>query len=443
MLRTADNVFSIVLDDNASTTANLPAVGTVVTPANTPAGSVVIVDMGMRRIGATTPTGGGYDKVDRYRIVQSKGAGKQLMISPEITKASATLSTSRHTAAVQQVSVVGYNGTTGALPIANSTDFFIKIRKNDNDAANRSQPMSLFAGPVKTSATATQIELANALVKNGIANFRDEPANNYLTFSALSSNAGAAVTGTAVNLVWTKGSREVTSAAVNKTITNVVAGTFVKVAAATTTSVYKVKSFVQGSATTKAIITLDYAFQEESVTVARATNMMITKALAEAAGATAGVRMTGVQANFDVNAFRDYYVNRFSVAFSDVSTLVTTTGARTGSGMFQQVAMDEYMSYGFEGMNGMLGVPPAMRDQDVKIPGTGTATALTSRYSCLEISWTESIQGLVSLQGGKGSVLVYVNLGAQNPLGLLGNASTGYELVHGVLALGANIVDMT
>jgi hypothetical protein len=435
MLRTADNVFSIVLDDNASTTANLPAVGTVVTPANTPAGSVVIVDMGMRRMNTAA-----YAAADRYRIVQSKGAGKQLMISPEITKASATLSTSRHTAAVQQVSVVGFNGTTGALPVANSTDFFIKIRKNDNDAANRSQPMSLFAGPVKTSATATQIELANALVKNGIANFRDEPANNYLTFSALSSNAGVAVTGTAVSLVWTKGSREVTSAAVNKTITNVVAGTFVKVAAATTTSVYKVKSFVQGSATTKAIITLDYAFQEESVTVARATNMMITKTLAEAG--TAGVRMTGVQANFDVNAFRDYYVNRFSVAFSDVSTLVTTTGARTGSGMFQQVAMDEYMSYGFEGMNGMLGVPPAMRDQDVKIPGTGTVTALTSRYSCLEISWTESIQGLVSLQGGKGSVLVYVNLGNQNPLGLLGATSTGYELVHGVLALGANILDM-
>jgi len=435
MLRTADNVFSVVLDNNASLTANLPAVGTVVTADNTPAGSVVIVDAGMRRMNA-----GAYGTADRYRIVQSKGAGKQLMISPIITKASATLSTSRHKASVQQVSIVGYNGTTGALPIANSTDFFIKIRKNDNDAANRSQPMSLFAGPVKTDATATQSELANALVKNGIANFSDEPANHYLQFSALSDEAGAAVTGTLVNLVFTKGSREVVSNTNNVTITNIAVGDAVKVAAATTSSIYFVTAKENGTATTPAKLTLSYAFQEESAAVAKATARRITAA--DLAASECGVRMTGIQADFDVDAMRDYYVNRFTVNFSDTSTLVTTTGARTGSGMFQQVAMDEYMSYGFEGQNDMLGVPPRMRDQDVKIPGTGTATALTSRYSCLEISWTESIQGLVSLQGGKGSVLVYVNLGNQNPLGLLGATSTGYELVHGVLALGANILDM-
>ena len=58
-----------------------------------------------------------------------------------------------HKAAQQQITVVGFNGTTGALPVANDTSFFIKIRKNDNDAANRSQPMSLFA-QFKTDATA-------------------------------------------------------------------------------------------------------------------------------------------------------------------------------------------------------------------------------------------------------------------------------------------------
>jgi hypothetical protein len=79
--------------------------------------------------------------------------------------------------------------------------------------------------------------------------------------------------------------------------------------------------------------------------------------------------------------------------------LITTTGARTGSGVWQQVAMDEYMSYGFEGENSMLGVPPRMRDQ----------------------------QGLVSLQGGKGSVLVYVDLGTSGAFPA--TQSTGEELV--------------
>ena len=400
MLRTANNVFSVLLDDSAKAASAVPAAGTVVTDANLEKGAICMVDAGMRRIAATTPTGGGYDKVDRYRIVQGRGAGKQLMISPIITKATATLSTSKNVAASQQVSIVGYNGTTGSLPIANSTDFFIKIRKNDNDAANRSQPMSLFAGPVKTDATATQSELANALVKNGIANFADEPANHYLTFSALSDEAGAAVTGTLVNLVFTKGSREVVSNTNNVTITNIAVGDAVKVAAATTSSIYFVTAKENGTATTPAKLTLSYAFQEESAAVAKATARRI--AAADLAASECGVRMTGVQADFDVDAMRDYYVNRFTVTFSDTSTLVTTTGARTGSGVWQQVAMDEYMSYGFEGMDGMLGTPPRMRDKTV-IEG--------NTYGCLEISWTENIQGLVSLQGGKGSVLIYLDLG--------------------------------
>lgn len=395
MLRTADNVFSVVLDNSTKTAANLPAVGTVVTDSNLEEGAIVAVDAGMRRMDAAA-----YGAADRYRIVQGKGTGKQLMISPMITKASATLSTSKHRVPVQQVSIVGFNGTTGALPAANSTDYFIKIRKNDNDAANRSQPMSLFAGPVKTDATASQEELAFALVKNGIANFSDEPANGYLTFSALCDEAGAAVTGTLVNLKFTKGSATVVSDTNNVTITNIVAGDVIKVAAALTSSIYKVKSVTNGTATTPAKIVLTYAFQEADATVAKGTARRILAAASIIA--EAGVRMTGVQADFDVNAFRDYYVNRFTVTFSDVSTLVTTTGARTGSGVWQQVAMDEYMSYGFEGMDGMLGVPPRFRDKTV-IEG--------NRYGCLEISWTEDIRGLVSLQGGKGSVLIYLDLG--------------------------------
>lgn len=411
MLRTADNVFSVVLDDSTKQAGNLPAVGTVVSDSNLEEGAIVAVDAGMRRMDAAALAA-----ADRYRIVQGKGTGKQLMISPMITKASATLSTSIHRVAVQQVSIVGYNGTTGSLPAANETDFFIKIRKNDNDAANRSQPMSLFAGPVKTDATATQEELALALVKNGIANFSDEPANNYLTFSALCDEAGAAVTGTLVNLVFTKGSREVVSDTNNVTITNIAAGDVIKVAAATTSSIYKVASVTNGTATTPAKVVLTYAFQEATATVAKATARRILAAASILA--ECGVRMTGVQADFDVNAFRDYYVNRFTVTFSDESTLITTTGARTGSGVWQQVAMDEYMSYGFEGMNSMIGVPPKFRDQTV-IEG--------NKYGCMEISWTESIQGLVSLQGGKGSVLVYVDLGTSGAFP--GTQSTGEELV--------------
>ena len=409
MLRTADNVFSVVLDKNATTTAAVNtavAVGAVVTKDNLPDGAIVLVDAGMRRMNAAA-----YAAADRFRLAQGRGATKSLMVSPMLTKASTTISTSNYRLPVQQVSVVGYNGTTGALPIANSTDFFIKIRKNDNDAANRSQPMSLFAGPVKTDATATGAELAQALIKNGVENFSKEPANDYLMFEELNAGARtAAHSGGAHNLIFTKGSKLVTCANAAG-IANVSVGDYIAGAqsTATTTAVYKVAA--KPSATT---LTLETAFTGASVTFAVNVNILI--AAATAAAAASGVRMTGVQADFNVNSFRDYYVNRFTVTFSDTSTLVTTTGARTGSGVWQQVAMDEYMSYGFEGENSMLGVPPRMRDQEVAVDG---------KYGCIEVSWTENIQGLVSLQGGKGSVLFYINLQAG---GALGATSSGVDV---------------
>ena len=206
MLRTADNVFSVVLDKNATTTAAVNtavAVGAVVTKDNLPDGAIVLVDAGMRRMNAAA-----YAAADRFRLAQGRGATKSLMVSPMLTKASTTISTSNYRLPSQQVSVVGYNGTTGSLPIANSTDFYIKIRKNDNDAANRSQPMSLFAGPVKTDATATGAELAQALIKNGVENFSKEPANGYLMFEELNAGARtAAHSGGAHNLTFTKGSK--------------------------------------------------------------------------------------------------------------------------------------------------------------------------------------------------------------------------------------------
>jgi hypothetical protein len=84
--------------------------------------------------------------------------------------------------------------------------------------------------------------------------------------------------------------------------------------------------------------------------------------------------------------------------------------------MWQQVAMDEYMSYGYEGETQQLAVPSVPRDQFVKIPGIGSNTAATSRYSALNMSWEEGISGLVSMDGGKGNVLVYLNLDSSGDL---------------------------
>ena len=430
MLRKANNVFSVLLNDNTVASSTLPAVGTVVTPANLPAGAVVLVNAGMQRISNTE-----YALLangDKFFTVQGRGTTKSFMRSPALTKGNTKFSISRHKIAVQQITTIGYNGTTGALPVANDTDFWIKIRKRDNDAANRSQPFSLFAGPVRTDATGTQAELASMLVRNGYLNFKNEPANHYLKFEAICDAAGAVPTGTTTIFTPAYGSRTV---AIDGTLTNVAVGDYIRLeGTGVTSAVYKVTSYTASNS-----IVLDSPFTGTAAVYAIANVRRVTAVLA--AAANFGVTVTGIAAPFDVNQFRDYYANRFTATFSDSSTLVThTMGAFNGNGTWQQVAMDEYMSYGFEGETQQLSTPSVPRDQYVKIPGIGTNTVLSSRYSCLDISWEEPISGLVSRDGGKGNVLIYLNLDSTSPLGLLDTVTANNGETF-VVALGLTASD--
>lgn len=430
MLRKANNVFSVLLNDQTVASSTLPAVGTVVTPSNLPTGAIVLVDAGMRRMSVTE-----YNALatgDEFFVVQGRGTTKSFMKSPVLNKGKVKFTSARHKDEVQQVTAIGYNGTTGALPVANNTNFFIKIRKRDNDAANRSQPMSLFAGPVRTDATGTQAELASMLVRNGYQNFKDEPANHYLKFEAICNATNGAPAGGVTTFGVVNGSRTVTLDAAM----TIAVGDYVRLnggSTATNAPVYKVIAF---TATT---LVLDSPYTGDTATLLAAVVRRITAV--NAATADFGVTVTGIVAPFDVAQFRDYYANRFTATFSNSTTLVThLQGAYNGNGMWQQVAMDEYMSYGFEGENQQLATPSVPRDQFVKIPGIGSNTELSSRYSALNISWEESISGLVSMDGGKGNVLVYLNLDSTSPLGLLDTATANNGETF-VQALGLTAAD--
>jgi hypothetical protein len=417
MFRKANNVFSVILDDNAQPALALAA-GTLITDANLPKGAIAAVDLGNGFL--TAAAFAALVDGDQYRIVQGKGLGQQIMKTPVLTVGKTKFTINPFKPAVQQVTIIGYNGTTGALPTANDTDFWIKIRKRDNDAANRSQPMSLFAGPVRTDATGTQAELATLLVANGYLNFKNEPANHYLKFEAICSDAGA-LDVTAVTANVTLNSKGVTLVAAPTTM---VAGDFIRFGTTVNDPVYRIDSIV-GTA-----LTLATPYTGDTAT--GVTIEYVTAALAALPATNFGIKITGIAAPFNVNTFRDYYANRFTATFSNSSVLVTPfVGARNGNGVWQQVAMDEYLSYGYEGQNQQLATPSIARDQDVKIPGvTAGATALTSKYSCLNIAWTEDIRGLVSVDNGLGNAVIYLNLENSGGTGVLaGSGSSGEELV--------------
>jgi len=426
MFRKANNVFSVLLDDETV----LPvAAGTIATDATLPSGAVAVVDLGMKILNNTTWSA--LTDGEQFMIVQGKGAGEPMVKSPVLTKGKISITSAAHVASQQQITAIGYNGTAGSLPSANNTSYYVKIRKNDNDAANRSQPFSLF-GQYETSGSATQEEVAEGVALSLVKNLALEPANRYIDVDVLMDEAGVATTGTTTTFTTTYNSRTV---AINGTLTNVNVGDYIRLeGTAVTDPVYKVTAYTGSSS-----ITLDrpYTGAGASTSVALADARVIANATAVAA--EFGLRLRGTEANFDVNKFRNFYVNRFTASFSDEDTLIThAQGAREGIGVWQRVALDEYMSYGFDGMNGMLGTPPTLRDQVVKIPGVGNITSLTAKYSLVNISWTEDIDGLVSKAGGKGNVLLYVNLDEDGLLATSGSSGEATVKTLGITAADLN-----
>ena len=437
MYRKANNVFAALLSDVSIATSTLPAAGAVITKDNISAGAVVFVDAGMRRTTwADLATG------DKYHIVQGRGAALPLMKSAAVKKGSENITIQKHLPAQQQISVIGSNGTTGALPSANDTSYYIKIRKNDNDEGNRSQPFSLF-GQYQTSGSATQVELAFGLAENLAFNMAEEAnaTNGYILVEVLIDTAvgntelGGLGNPTG-NLVVTNNSKEVTMTDTQ----DLAAGDYLRFGAsateALTDAVYRIVSV---DSTTK--VTLDMPYQ--GVSNAAYDDDFVHLILAATGDAdNFGIRLTGVESDFSVSALRNYFANRFTATFNDTDVPVTLVqGARNGSGVWQQVANDEYLNYGFEGQNKMISTPPTARDQVVKIPGVGVNTALTSKYSTVNIKWTEDINYLVSASKAEGNVLIHLNLLDDSGVGKLDTATenTGETLAK---ALGLTPSDL-
>lgn len=427
-LRQNRNITTTLVGKASPLTSALPSVGATVTPTNLDEGALVLVDLANKRISSVAT---GAD----FRIAQGQGSTKPLLLTPVLNQAKITKTVGAHRAAKQQITVMGYNPATGvgALPVANDTSYFIKIRKNDNDAANRSQPSSLFA-QFKTDASGTQKELAFGLAKNGEANFKDEPANGYLQFEVLCDEAGAATGAAADTVVGSKGSKQLTftDTGGDTSVIALAVGDLIRIGTATSDEVF----LVTASTVTTAggVATLDRPLKDD-VSLLGTTVEYITSAAASAA--EFGIRLTGKAGNFDVARFRNYYSNRFTATFSDPTTpVVHVQGAFDGVGVYQKVAMDEYMTYGFEGMNDMLNVPPTARYQFTQTAAT-TGAIDTNKYSAYQIEFVDTISHLVSTGAAKGSVILYLNIDQNSP-GVIPAASTEAALVT---ALGGTVAD--
>ena len=388
MIRKNNNSLNVNIASLGTLTNALPAVGTVITAANLPAGAVVLVDNGMELLDATTVL-----TATRGKVVQSLGASKPLVISHDFDIAGSKVSFTKHIRAEEQISAIGFNpaSASGSLPSAAATTYYIELDKLDNDSAGRS-----FYSPVQfdmtTGSTGSQPEVAIGLAINATKNMSKHPeVNGYLK--------AFAVTDTAVSLSATanitKGSKLLTSA--TALIAALPSGVNSLLAIPTTKTI--------GGAT----VTFNKVYAIESMT---ASTITVTMAIEEAtaasvtiyngAGTNYGVILEGTRNTFDTLKMRNFTKNRFDVSFSDDSTLVSLVQAATeGAGSGERAMWDEFIGMGHEGQQAIYNAPATVREQTAKI---------NSLYGVINIKSTEDIHALLNVDRGTGSVLVYVEI---------------------------------
>lgn len=387
MFRNANNNFFAFVCNNQAITEK--ATGTVISASNLADGEVVLVDRDNHALDPSAAITG----TTRFKIA-TRANGK-VFYSPLINFADCTISAGLATNAVNQVTTIGSNGTTtigvGEFGIAADTpavaavgdSYYVLIEKQDNDEANRSGYLPSITAQVKltnpagfTAAEYIHIRLAEQLREAIRKNDQLEPSTpsvrgpKYLRAEVLVVDGTTKTTVGAITLTLTHGSPVVTASGNFAAMT---VGSYLFIGQ----DVYRTATATNGSSDTT--VTLDFPYAGRSGTIAGGTTTttagFITAAnLADLTGV--GIRLTGqAQHSFDVNRERKWSVSRFNVRFAkngeNVGAPITTgTTADEGLGEWQQVALEEYESFGALGQRWVSDVPAAFRSQNTVTDGS-------------------------------------------------------------------------
>jgi len=370
-----------------------------ITPGSTATGSVVIANMSNEVLVAGAGAGTGVQNYSKIKIIKDRGADLPLQqVVLDINTISAWAATPG-AAATEQVSYIGYNGTSGELALLNNNFYTVKLEHVPNQFAYGKRPANYKYGTYQSSPAATQDAVANGLVSSLIQNFKPNRSIDWRVYSEVTnSGARTAATATAlVTLTFTKYSKTVTASAATAS-TNIVAGDYVAIDDATTSGVYKVVFKDAGGN-----LVLEHSYQGATTTIVAATND-IRIAAATAVAGDFGIKITGIKQKYDVNRWRQYDKVRFNTfleGFTPSATVtpVTTTAAFDGVAVYEQVANDEYISWGDEGQVFVDQVPPLFREQDAVVD---------QQYQPVIIGWLDRLPSLIGAGENKGQAILYM-----------------------------------
>ncbi len=387
-MQTANQAQSLLLAkilNRTGTTATDPGASSYLSD-----GEIAVTDVSGTILDSTTVVG-----KDKIVIVQSQGATKPPIKSDVIERAKVTTyKGAAGKAAVEQVTYIGYDGTTSTLKIDpfNNNQYIgrILLQGEQNTFGNRDMYKQF---DYTSDGTATQSEIAEGIQLSLIANFdspRTKMPDRYARFEVTNAGARTIVPTGAGTLTFVYGSTTVTFSTDVDDATGaaaIKAGDFITVAAATTTAVYEVAS-VDTSGTTETL-QLTVPYQGVSATIANATAKVIIAATAQAANF--GVKISGLPKSFKPGIFR-YYKNRFKVLLINsewgVTSVTYTTGANEGTGTSEQMQELEWLLQ--DGNIYRVQVPPFVERANAV---TYLATASGLGYSIAELDHFNNDEG--------------------------------------------------
>lgn len=341
----------------------------------------IFTPAGVRLTEATAST------TTEFILAQGKPSGTPPMVSPILKGVNVRKASKKaRVVAVEQVDYIGYNTSAYSIDDANNTEYFVRLNIDQSLTSNHGGQL-IKHGVYKSSASATQVEIANGITDSLIKNVSREPEKLYKVERVTDSSVTTATSGT---LAVVNGSPFVT-ASIDMDNGGVVVGDYLAISGIA----YKVVAINVGSAQ---VAQLDTPYQGvTAAAIADASVGFITAA--NAATGAWGVKITAKPLAFSVGK-KAYSKTSWNLTLSGFGTTVVTNSAAAllGSGTYEQAQEIEFSLRGNNGEIFKAGDPmifPLVSD------------LANEAYDIIHIS-TEEVDGVMTTHKRRKNIMLLI-----------------------------------
>lgn len=311
-------------------------------------------------------------------IVVSKDDNGDLTVTEPIKVENVKkLSAKAYDASTKQIDYIGFNGSTGTIDVINNNHYTVNI-ETYNYGGTSTELRYRKSGWFSSSASATELEIAEGLRDSLIRNFKREP-DKLIGFAMVASTGSDLALGTSVdNVTFTKGSKYFTATDIDDATTNaaLAVGDLIRVGTGATDAVYRITAIDVSTN----IGTLDQEFQGVTTTIADTGLKRIPAA--DISNESLGVQLTGKDLTWKRIKF-PYEVLHFKTTLQEFgSTNITESQAASiGIGEGKRVVDHEAFAAGNFGELYRMG-EPLLYDYTSKL-----FAKPTNKYDVVSISY--------------------------------------------------------